>query len=296
MRLVFAKGKQKELINNFRKINNLSWKELSKLLNVKVGKIKAYFDEASLVSDSIYFMLDENRIYEKFILEKKEDNWGRIKGGVNSLGKTKEINIPKESKELSEFYGIMLGDGNSHRTKGYKKGTYMIRIVGDDIKDKAYLNDYVKSLIESLFNIKVKIGFFKNTHAMFLQAHSLRLIDFLEEKGFTPGNKIKNKLEIPLWIKNNRQYLIACLRGLYDTDGSVYKLTNQNSYQICFTNYNTDLLEDVREGLISLEISPSRIMKGTEIVITKKSELRKFLKVIGFHNERHLKKVKMWKL
>ena len=62
---------------------------------------------------------------------------------------------------------------------------------------------------------------------MFLEAHSLKLINFLEDKGFKPGNKIKNKLRIPSWIKNNRKFLKACLRGLYDTDGSVYKLTGQ---------------------------------------------------------------------
>ncbi len=130
---------------------------------------------------------------------------------------------------------------------------------------------------------------------MFLESHGVRLVEFLEKKGFPPGNKIKNKLRIPSWIKINQNYLKVCLRGLYDTDGSVYKLTNQNSHQICFTNVNQGLLEDVRVGLISLGINCSK-MSNKDLYITKKSELRKFLKLIGFSNNRHLKKVKMWKL
>jgi len=131
---------------------------------------------------------------------------------------------------------------------------------------------------------------------MFLEVHSRKLVDFLESKGFKPGNKIKNKLGIPPWIKNDASFLRECIRGLYDTDGSVYKLTNQNSYQINFCNYNPKLLHDVRDSLISLGILPSRVTKGKEFNITKKSELRKFLKGVGFNNSRHLNKVKMWKI
>jgi len=238
------------------------------------------------------------------------DNWGQSKWGKNSRGKgrTKEIRIPPNCSELAEFYGIILGDGNSHKTSFYKsrnnkRGVYMIRIVGDSRHDYLYLTQYVKLLIERLFEIKVRIGKFKpkknfvnSQNAMFIEAHSVKLINFLEEKGFPSGNKIKNKLRIPDWINQNEDYLRVCLRGLYDTNGSVYKITNQNPHQFCFTNYNQGLLNDVRNGLLSLIINCSKISKGKDIYITKKEELRKFLKGVGFSNDRHLKKVRMWNL
>ena len=171
----------------------------------------------------------------------------------------------------------------------------MIRIVGDINSGKNYLLNYVKPLIEDLFNIAVKKGIYKGTNAMYLTCHSVQLIDFLEKKGFKPGNKIKNQLEIPNWIKNNKRYLISCLRGLYDTDGSVYKLTNQNSHQICFTNVNIRLMNDVRDSLLKLGINCSKI-SNKDLYITKKSELRKFLKLVGFINDKHIKKIKMWNL
>lgn len=295
MRLLFEKDKQKELIKKFRKEKDITQKELAKFLNLKEGRLKSYFDESSLIPEEVYKKLDKKKEFSEFIIEKKEEGWGRKLGGKNSMGKTKEINFPEESANLAEFYGIMLGDGNSTRLKGYKIGTYMIRIVGDLNKDREYLMNYVKPLIERLFKIKVRIGKFKS-NAMFVEAHSKKLIDFLESKGFKPGDKIRNNLGIPKWIKSTPRFLRSCLRGLYDTDGSVYKITNQNSHQINFCNYNQRLLSEAREAIKSLGITPSKITKGQEFNITKKSELTKFLKTIGFSNSKHLNKVKMWKI
>ena len=300
MRLKFVKGKQKELIHNFRISNKLSWKELCNLFNIKYGRLMAYFNETSLIDENIYNLFDNEKKYKKFILEIKEEGWGRKKGGLNSFGNTKKIRKPKESKALAEFYGAMLGDGNSHRTNYYnsqkdKRGTYVVRIVGDSRLDRKYHLEYLKPLIENLFAVKVNSKFLKDKNAMFIVAYGVELIKFLEKKGFPPGNKIKNKLRIPSWINNNQNFLKACLRGLYDTDGSVYKLTNQNSHQICFTNVNQGLLQDVRDGLLSLGVNCSKI-SNKDIYITKKSELRKFLKLIGFSNSRHFEKVKKWKL
>lgn len=308
MRLKFAKRKQRELIDYFRINNKLSWNKFCDLFDIKYGRMMAYFNETSFINEELYKKLDKKGNYSKYILERLGENWGKRKGGINSKGRIKRINLPKDSKEFAEFYGIMLGDGNSHKTSFYnsrkdRRGTYMIRIVGDSRLDNKYLVKHVKPLIESLFEIKVRIGKFKpkenfknSKNGMFIEAHSVELINFLESKGFKPGNKIKNQLKIPKWIISKKNLLRCCIRGLYDTDGSVYKLTDQNSYQICFTNKNQQLLRDVRYSLLNLGVNCSKISKEKDIYITKKSELRRFLKLIGFSNNRHLKKVKMWKL
>ncbi|HRZ85904.1 MAG TPA: LAGLIDADG family homing endonuclease [Candidatus Paceibacterota bacterium] len=296
MRLKLLEGKQKELIKEFKSNNNLTWKELSDLLFIKEGKLRAYFYEECLIPKELFIKLDEKKKYKIFIEKSLLDNWGRSKGGLLSKGNKKKIRLPNDSLKLAEFYGIMLGDGNSTFIKDYKIGTYMIRIVGDSRFDKEYLVNYVKPLIEDLFNIKVGIGKFKQKNAMFIEAHSLELIKFLESKGFKPGNKIKNQLEIPGWIKKNKNYLKVCLRGLFDTDGSIYILTGQNLLQINFKNFNYTLLNDVREGLLSLDIICSRISKGNSIYITKKTELAKFFKLIGFKNSKHLNRIKMFKI
>jgi len=294
MRLSFEKNKQKELIQKFREKENLTWKQLSQNLKIKEGRLKAYFDETSLMPEEIYSVLDKEKDYARFIIDKRPENWGKKKGGTISRGKTKQIKYPKNSRELAEFYGIMLGDGNSNKTKGYRVGSYSIRIVGDSRYDREYLLKYVKPIIEKLFDIKVRSGLMKG-NTMLIEAHSLNLVNFLESKGFKPGNKIKNELRIPDWIKKNQGYLKVCLRGLFDTDGSFYKLTNQNSCQIHFSSYNPGLLEDVRDSLLSIGINCSKISKGNSIYITKKEEITKFFKLVGFKNSKHLNRIKMFR-
>ena len=296
MRIKLRKGKQTRLIALAKK--GRTWLGLSDELELSEGYLRTELrKEQRLLSKEIYNRLCKltNLNFGESIIEELEDNWGKSKGGKISNGKTKKIKIPEESEELAEFYGIMLGDGNVQKLKAYKVGTYMIRIVGDAKLDKDYHLDYVKPLIENLFNIKVRVGKFRPT-TMFLEAHSRELVDFLETKGFKSGNKITNQLEIPDWIRKNKKFLKVCLRGLYDTDGGIYKLNNQTTHQIAFTSHNKVLLEDVREGLISLGIFPSKIVNGKRVYVTKRSELQKFLKLIGFANSRHFNKVKMFNL
>lgn len=296
MRIKLKPLKQRELIKNFKNSNDYTWDQLAQKLNIKKGKLLGYYYEKSLIDEVNYYMLDPHKKYTSFIVAKLDENWGMSKGGKISKGNTKKINFPSYSKEFAEFYGIMLGDGNATNLKDHKVGTYMIRIVGHNDLDRNYLIEYVKPLIEKLFSIEVKEGNFKETNTMFIQAHSVQLIKFLEAQGFKSGDKIRNKLEIPKWIKENEDYLRVCLRGLIDTDGSIYKLTNQNSYQINFKNYNSALLEDFREGLISLGINCSKISKGNSVYITKKSEIAKFFKLVGFRNAKHLNRIKEFKI
>lgn len=300
MRLRFEKGKQKELIKNFKNMNKFTWAQLSDFLEIKYGRLNSYYYEEVLIPEEVWFKLDPKKRFSRFILERLDEKWGVIKGGKNSTGTLKKINYPEFCSGLAEFYGIMLGDGCSHRTSYHnsredKRGVYTVRVIGHSILDKKYHLDYVKPLIEKLFNINVRVCYIKNTNAMYLECHSKNLVEFFEKIGFPPGNKIKNKLKIPIWIRENEDFLKVCLRGLYDTDGSVYKLTNQNSHQICFTNMNSFLMDGVRNSLLSFGIMCSKI-SGKDLYVTKKSELRKFLKLIGFCNNRHLSKVKMWKL
>ena len=298
MRLKLKKGKQKELIKKFKEEKNLSWDGLSKFLGVKVGRIKSYVNETVLIPKDFYDRLDLKKEFSKYIILELEDNWGRIKGGLNSEGNTKTINIPNDSELLAEFYGIMLGDGNSHKTQFYKtrknkRGTYMIRIVGDSRYDKNYLFNYVKPLIEKLFKIKVHDGKFKKQNAIYIEAHSLKLINFLESKGFKPGNKIKNKLAIPQWINKDNNYLKACLRGLIDTDGSVFRMSRKDPglIRIGFTSYNPLLLENVRSSFIKLGFYPSKIILNKQFFISRKECISQYLKEIGFSNNKHLSRL-----
>lgn len=274
----------------------MSWNELADLLEIKRGKLNAYIYETSLISEEIYKKIDSKKQFSKAIVESLPEQWGKIKGGKLSKGKTKEIFFPNYSEDFAEFYGIMLGDGNLNKIKSYKKGTYMIRIVGDSRYDKDYLFRYISSLLKKLFAVKAHFGKFKNQNAIYVGVHSSKLINFLESEGFKPGNKIRNKLTIPEWIFEKESFLKACLRGLIDTDGSIFRMSKRdpNLIRINFTNHNLVLLNDTRKAFLQLGYHPSKIICEKQFYLSRQSDIRKYLKDIGFSNKKHLDRVKMF--
>jgi intein/homing endonuclease len=259
---------------------------------MKYGKLITFFYEERLIDEETFNKLGLKQNYQKYIIKKLNDNWGRSKGGINSKGRTKEIKIPKKNKELAELWGIMLGDGHLQKIQGYKLGVYGIDIAGHSIDDREYLINFVKPLIERLFNTNSRIYESKRSNCIHVIIDSRKIVDFFEENEFKAGNKIVNNVGIPNWIKKNPNLLKGCLRGLFDTDGSFYKLTNQNSYQVNFCNKNQRLLKEVNKGLLELGIGVSKVICNKTMVITKKSEIEKFYKVIGFSNSKHLNKIK----
>ena len=292
MRLLLEKGKQKELLKKEKEIRNLSWPKLARQLNLNENKLKAFYYDNVLMDEATFNKLNLKKNYEKFIIKKLEENWGQSKGGKNSSGSLKDIKIPENDEELAEFFGILLGDGNIQRIKSYKVGVYKVTVSGDSRNDRDYLINFVKPLGERLFSVKSGILKQKTTNELNIIFYGRKIVEFFEENEFPSGDKIKNQVGIPSWIKENHIFLAACLRGLYDTDGCFYRLTNQNSYQVHFCNKNSRLLKEVYESLAKLDVKSSKIICDKSIVITKKSEIEKFYKLIGFHNSKHLNKIK----
>ena len=162
-----------------------------------------------------------------------------------------------------------------------------IRVVGSSITEKKYLFDFIKPLIESLFAVRVCI-YVNNRHEIFLTAHGKEIVKFMRDVGLVCGNKIKANATIPRWILENKRYLAACVRGIIDTDGSIYPLRPHypNLLQICFKSKNPRLLEDVRTSLVRLGYHPSRIT-WNKIYLTRQAEVDRYVKEIRFSNPHH---------
>ncbi len=205
----------------------------------------------------------------------------------------KLIKIPKKNEKLSEFVGVILGDGNI--TKLYnpdkKVATYQVRIAGNSIKDYNYIVNYLKPLAENLFGIKTGIHKVKDCNGMYLTLTGKNIVNFFIKIGLKAGDKIKNNIGIPSWIKKDKRFLRACLRGLIDTDGCLYELRPHwpGLFQLNFKNFDKKLLSDTRDSLLNLGFKVSRITSN-KIYITRKAEIHKFYKEIGSSNDRLLQK------
>ena len=126
-------------------------------------------------------------------------------------------------KNMAELIGIILGDGNIYVDES--KSIYQLRIGGHSEDDKEYLLGYVKPLLEKLFKVNVRTKLHKSKKELFLCVDKKEVITKLIKLGVKPGNKKKNNIGIPSWIYTDIEYMKSFIRGIIDTDGSVYPKT-----------------------------------------------------------------------
>ena len=192
------------------------------------------------------------------------------------LKKRKDINIPNAyTSDLAEFFGIMLGDGNLSR--------YQI-IVNLGGKEMEYARQVV-NLIETIFGARPKIAI-RKTGYKDVYLGSIDLTSWLVKEGLV-YNKVLKQVDVPRWIFQEPVFMSGFLRGFFDTDGSIYKL--HWGTQISFTNKSVPLLKSIRNMLIYLGYTPSKL-SGCKVYITKKVEVQRFFDELHPRNSKHQKR------
>lgn len=225
--------------------------------------------------------------------KKKWHEWWDCKGKFKCsfVGSIKPIRKPPYSADLAEFVGIILGDGCITQRQ--------VTITLHDELEKDYGKFFV-SLAKKLFNVRVGTYHKNSAAAVNYIISRSELVRFCIEKlGLKRGNKVKQKVDIPDWIKRNSNYSIACLRGLVDTDGCVfvhrYKV-NGKWYiykKLAFASYSAPLLCSAATILKKAGLHPRFARKGKiirEIRIDSKNDMKKYFRIIGSHHSGHLKK------
>lgn len=220
----------------------------------------------------------------------------RRAGGQSSYAKRKlhandiyaRISIvkPERSNELAEFVGIMLGDGHVDR--------YQITITLDSETDREYA-DYVAHLIERLFAVRVVKTLRMKARCIILTVSSIELVEYLAVTGLVRGNKVTQQVAIPDWIMQDRDYSLACVRGLFDTDGSVFLEKHQiNGAQYCyprvmFVNMSVPLRNGAYEILQEHGIG-ARIYAERNVTIGRFTDIEEYFRIIGSNNPKHLRR------
>lgn len=205
----------------------------------------------------------------------------------------KHIFIPEESIQLAELMGIIAGDGGINND-------WQLVISLNSIKDFDY-SYHVANLLEELFKITVVRRKRPNQNTLVLVCSSTSLLEFLIQKGAVRGNKIIGKIDIPLWIKYNQQYLKYFLRGLIDTDGCIYihkhkvKGIYYENIGLCFTNFSLILLDSVSRTLTEFKINHSVTENGRRIYLYSEESVKNYLDIFGSSNPRIYERYTVWK-
>lgn len=205
----------------------------------------------------------------------------------------KMITLPRKSRKLAEFMGIIFGDGGINND-------WQLTVTVNSIADKNYAQ-YIIKLGQELFNIKAIPRKRKDTKALVLRFSSINLVDFLVRMGAIRGNKIKQKFDMPFWIKGCRNFERAFVRGLIDTDGCLYihkHSINGREYRnigFCFSCYSKKLMHSTVEVLIKNNIKPYYARQMKCIYLYSKRAIKSYLSVFGTSNLRISNKYLEWK-
>ncbi|MDP3800364.1 MAG: LAGLIDADG family homing endonuclease [bacterium] len=179
---------------------------------------------------------------------------------------------------LAYMVGVSLGDGNLSNPN---KRAIRLRITCDNKYPKL-----IKHIIETLKTLfpKNKVSKINRITSTDISLYSNVLGKILDWK-WDKGPKDLQNIKIPEWIKDNTKFTKECLRGLFQTDGSIYK--DRDYLMINFVNTSPILVDDIYKLTKKLGYSPNiQKLKQSNgkikhtIRISKDSQ--KFIKEINF--------------
>lgn len=198
------------------------------------------------------------------------------------LNRRSDIVIPaKYSPVLCEFFGIMLGDGHISEYQA---------IVHLGTKEESYAR-YVRDIFKSLFNVRGTIAMRRTGHRD-VYVGSTRLVRWLREHGLV-SNKVAAQVGVPRWILEKKSFMEAFVRGMFDTDGSVYLL--RYGIQIAFTNRSLPLLHALHSVLISLGYKPSKV-NAWKVYLTRREDIARFFQEVRPKNQKHTRRFRTFVL
>lgn len=210
--------------------------------------------------------------------------WWESKGKFekNPIFKPKKVHRPERDVSLAEFVGIMMGDGGISE--------YQVVITLHHIDDLDYAG-FVTKLIKKLFRVIPRVYHSPEKSVNDIVVSRKELVRYLHELGLPIGNKVKQQFDIPEWIRRDKNLAIACLRGLIDTDGSIFthrycvKGTWYAYKKLSFTSASKPLRQSVYEILQKLDFHPR--IAGTDVRLDRVEDMRRYFSEIDSHNPKH---------
>ena len=319
-RVVLAKGKQRAFLVAVKEALGGGVRNLAFCLGVHARTVRDWQCEKYLISQQALTLLQKiSGVACPTILEVLPDYWstskagqvgsrrrserygnpgtaeGRRRGGFISYEKLrasgaltgfqlrKTIVKPKRSSSLAEFIGIVLGDGGVTDRQ--------VTITLNAVTDREYA-DFVVRVVSQLFGLTPSRRTREN--ACVIVMSRVELVEFLQNHGVVQGNKVRHQVDVPSWILEGPCYVKACLRGLMDTDGSVYSShhtiggTKYKHVCICFTNYSKPLLASVHRMLSELGYHPTRARN--RVFLYRQQDIHRYFKEVGTQNPKHLRR------
>ncbi len=194
-------------------------------------------------------------------------------------------------EKISELIGIIIGDGNLDNCQKH----YRIGITGDPINDKEYFF-YIQSLIKKIWNKDVKIAH-RGLGIRIVVNSKSAFAEITQKYGLPIGEGKCHKVIIPKVIEKDWNHAKHTIRGIVDTDGSIFVANKSgcpNYPSIEITTTSIKLAEQLRSILLSNGFRVANIwcdrprtpnsLPSYKVPLNGKENVRKWLDEIGFSN------------
>ncbi|MCX6777065.1 MAG: hypothetical protein NTY73_03815 [Candidatus Micrarchaeota archaeon] len=127
-----------------------------------------------------------------------------------------DVKLPKAmSEKLAEEIGLHIGDGSMGLYQS--GGIYSLR--GNKISDRTFYEGYIKNLYKQVYKIDVVLREWDDVIGF--QICSKPLVKYKHECFRLPMGP-KGNIGIPKVIMKDEKLSVACIRGIFDTDGNFY--------------------------------------------------------------------------
>lgn len=317
-RAIFEKGQLNRYISLCEITTHMSQPQLAEAISVERHTLNDWRRGKRLPNlEKLKELSEFTHIPLPTILDTKVDSWGstkaglirqqkygctlstqdRIKGGHNSQVVRKnmpehyrclgcivpnDFSKPSKSSELAELIGAILGDGCITNNQ--------VHITLNSKLDIGYAH-YLQGQIHKLFGYFPSILKRKDCNAVNVVITGVNFITYLKSIGLHIGDKVRQQVDVPGWIKNDQIFSQWCVRGLMDTDGGVFRNTyiiNGKSYsylKICFANLSQPLRKFAYKVLLDAGLSPSSV-GNSQIWVASQKNVHKYMQIIGSSNDR----------
>lgn len=235
----------------------------------------------------------------------------RIK--LSKKDKIKGLILPNNlSPNLAYLCGVMIGDGSIYCREA--KNDYVINCVGNPQDEKRFYTDVLGPCFKRVFGFLPNIKEQDSGITFGFRIYSKALFEYFTKVMGLPSGKKYSSLKIPDALKIDNVFLINCIKGIIDTDGSIAfkkKYRTKPYYPvISLSSKSKSLIKDVAKELkkygfkivetYDYKLIDNRIKNGFTVInrieLNGKDNLKRWLSIIGFSSPKHLAKIeKYWK-
>lgn len=325
MRILLSENSKQKLLPLLLAHHNVKTRQqLSEKLHVPLGTLEKWFYNKALYISEESIPAELIRRFD--ILDRQDDNWGRVKGGkktyriiLDKYGKQEiqkrqiaggtasalhreqkvenEFTIDTESVEFLELYGALLGDGwlsALHYPNKQKKHIWLAGISGHAKLDEKY-HLYLKQLIKKVLGRDASLKYKKDSNGRELLIFHKQFILFMnQEFGFPIG--LKDNLQIEHSISKDWEKMKPVMRGVFDTDGCFYLDKTPSNYPypcISITMFSPILLKQMHTQLRAHGFKA--FITKNKLVLKGSIQINNWMSEIGSSNQRHFTKYQKWK-